>query len=110
MKLFRKRPYIPLEPSSTQEEVNQKPIVPEGLWKKCPSCGKKVLIATSYCLSCKKKVKGPDKKKEDDDEKDKEDKEDKDGEDKDDKDDDEKKKDKDKDKDDKDKEDEKKKK
>lgn len=77
---------------------------------KCPDCGKKVLIATSYCLSCKKKVKGPDKKKEDDDEKDKEDKEDKNGKDKDDKDDDEKKKDKDKDKDDKDKEDEKKKK
>lgn len=42
MKLFRKRPYIPLEPSSTPEEVNQKPIVPEGLWKKCPSCGKTI--------------------------------------------------------------------
>lgn len=56
MKLFRKRPYIPLEPSSTQEEVNQKPIVPEGLWKKCPSCGKTIyakdLGADQICPHC----------------------------------------------------------
>lgn len=56
MKLFRKRPYIPLEPSSTPEEVNQKPIVPEGLWKKCPSCGKTIyakdLGADQVCPHC----------------------------------------------------------
>jgi len=56
MKLFRKRPYIPLEPSSTQEEVNQKPIVPEGLWKTCPSCGKTIyakdLGADQVCPHC----------------------------------------------------------
>ena len=56
MKLFRKRPYIPLEPSSTQEEVNQKPIVPEGLWKKCPSCEKTIyakdLGADQICPHC----------------------------------------------------------
>jgi DNA-directed RNA polymerase subunit RPC12/RpoP len=33
---------------------------------KCPDCGSKVLKATSYCLKCKKKIKGGEKKKEDD--------------------------------------------
>lgn len=32
---------------------------------KCPDCGTKVLKATGYCLKCKKKVKGGDKKEED---------------------------------------------
>ncbi|MGP6139695.1 acetyl-CoA carboxylase, carboxyltransferase subunit beta [Jeotgalibaca sp. A127] len=56
MKLFRKRPYIPLGPSSTQEEANQKPIVPEGLWKKCPNCSKTIyskdLGADKMCPHC----------------------------------------------------------
>lgn len=42
MKLFQKRPYIPLEPSSTTEEASKKPIVPDGLWKKCPNCHKTI--------------------------------------------------------------------
>lgn len=42
MKLFRKRPYIPLEPTSTTEEETLKPIVPEGLWEKCPNCKKTI--------------------------------------------------------------------
>ena len=29
---------------------------------KCPDCGSKVLKATGYCLSCKKKIKGSEKK------------------------------------------------
>lgn len=29
----------------------------------CPDCGSKVLKATGYCLKCKKKIKGGDKKK-----------------------------------------------
>jgi hypothetical protein len=33
---------------------------------KCPDCGSKVLKATGYCLKCKKKIKGGDKKKDDD--------------------------------------------
>lgn len=39
---------------------------------KCPTCGGKVLSNTSYCLSCKKKVKNPNEKedKKDDDKKD----------------------------------------
>ena len=41
MKLFRKRPYIPLEPSSAVEEA-QKPVVPDGLWEKCPNCNKTI--------------------------------------------------------------------
>lgn len=41
MKLFRKRPYISLEPATLQEEV-QKPVVPEGLWEKCPNCKKTI--------------------------------------------------------------------
>ena len=38
----------------------------------CPTCGGKVLSSTSYCLSCKKKVKNPSEKddKKDDDKKD----------------------------------------
>lgn len=56
MKLFRKRPYIPLEPSSTQEEASQKPFVPEGLWKKCPNCSKTIyskdLGADKICPHC----------------------------------------------------------
>lgn len=56
MKLFRKRPFIPLEPSSTPDEVYQKPIVPEGLWKKCPSCGKTIyakdLGSNQVCPHC----------------------------------------------------------
>jgi DNA-directed RNA polymerase subunit RPC12/RpoP len=32
---------------------------------KCPDCGSKVLKATSYCLKCKKKIKGGDTKKDD---------------------------------------------
>ncbi|AZP05477.1 acetyl-CoA carboxylase, carboxyltransferase subunit beta [Jeotgalibaca ciconiae] len=42
MKLFRKRPYISLEPSTVSEEDVQKPVVPEGLWKKCPNCKKTI--------------------------------------------------------------------
>lgn len=56
MKLFRKRPYIPLEPASTQEEASQKPIIPEGLWKKCPNCSKTIyskdLGADKICPHC----------------------------------------------------------
>lgn len=42
MKLFRKRPYIPLQPvvETTGEEL--KPVVPEGLWEKCPNCKKTI--------------------------------------------------------------------
>ena len=32
---------------------------------KCPDCGSKVLKATGYCLSCKKKIKGGEKKDDD---------------------------------------------
>lgn len=44
---------------------------------KCPDCGTKVLKATGYCLKCKKKVKGGDKKEEDKEEDKKDKKEDK---------------------------------
>jgi ribosomal protein L37AE/L43A len=33
---------------------------------KCPDCGSKVLKATGYCLKCKKKIKGGEKKKDED--------------------------------------------
>jgi DNA-directed RNA polymerase subunit RPC12/RpoP len=33
---------------------------------KCPDCGSKVLKATGYCLKCKKKIKGSEKKKDED--------------------------------------------
>ncbi|MDE1547870.1 acetyl-CoA carboxylase, carboxyltransferase subunit beta [Jeotgalibaca caeni] len=42
MKLFRKRPYIPLQPSYQNDEEVQKPVVPEGLWEKCPNCSKTI--------------------------------------------------------------------
>lgn len=35
MKLFRKRPYIPIAQVPASKADNQKPIVPEGLWEKC---------------------------------------------------------------------------
>lgn len=56
MKLFRKRPYIPLEPSSAVEEAQQKPVVPEGLWEKCPNCNKTIyskdLGSEKICPHC----------------------------------------------------------
>ena len=42
MKLFRKRPYIPIAQVPASKADNQKPIVPEGLWEKCPNCQKTV--------------------------------------------------------------------
>lgn len=36
---------------------------------KCPDCGSKVLKATGYCLRCKKKIKGGEKKDDDKDKK-----------------------------------------
>lgn len=55
MKLFRKRPYIPLEPSSAVEEA-QKPVVPDGLWEKCPNCNKTIyskdLGSEKICPHC----------------------------------------------------------
>ena len=42
MKLFRKRPYIPIAQVPASKADNQKPIVPEGLWEKCPNCQKTI--------------------------------------------------------------------
>lgn len=42
MKLFRKRPYIPIAQVSASKADDQKPIVPEGLWEKCPNCQKTI--------------------------------------------------------------------
>ena len=42
MKLFRKRPYIPIAQVPASKADDQKPIVPEGLWEKCPNCQKTV--------------------------------------------------------------------
>ncbi len=56
MKLFRKRPYIPITPVPSSETDNQKPIVPEGLWEKCPNCQKTIyskdLGAEKVCPHC----------------------------------------------------------
>lgn len=42
MKLFRKRPYIPIAQVPASKADDQKPIVPEGLWEKCPNCQKTI--------------------------------------------------------------------
>lgn len=42
MKLFRKRPYIPIAQIPASKADDQKPIVPEGLWEKCPNCQKTI--------------------------------------------------------------------
>lgn len=42
MKLFRKRPYIPIAQVPASKAGDQKPIVPEGLWEKCPNCQKTI--------------------------------------------------------------------
>ena len=42
MRLFRKRPYIPIQPATQVETEEQKPVVPEGLWEKCPNCKKTI--------------------------------------------------------------------
>jgi len=42
MKLFRKRPYIPIAQVPASKADSQKPIVPEGLWEKCPNCQKTI--------------------------------------------------------------------
>lgn len=42
MKLFRKRPYIPIAQVPASKAADQKPIVPEGLWEKCPNCQKTI--------------------------------------------------------------------
>ncbi|MGX7023679.1 acetyl-CoA carboxylase, carboxyltransferase subunit beta [Vagococcus hydrophili] len=57
MGLFKKREYIRITPSQTQEETNQqKPFVPDGSWEKCPSCHKalhkKELGAERTCHHC----------------------------------------------------------
>lgn len=55
MKLFRKRPYIPLKPASALDS-EQKPVVPEGLWEKCPTCQKTIyskdLGTAKICPHC----------------------------------------------------------
>lgn len=55
MKLFRKRPYIPLKPASALDS-EQKPVVPEGLWEKCPTCQRTVyskdLGSAKICPYC----------------------------------------------------------
>lgn len=55
MKLFRKRPYIPLKPASALDS-EQKPVVPEGLWEKCPNCQKTIyskdLGSAKICPQC----------------------------------------------------------
>ena len=38
MKLFRKRPYIPIAQVPASKADDQKQIVPEGLWVKCLNC------------------------------------------------------------------------
>ena len=42
MKLFRKRHYIPIAQVPASKADDQKPIVPEGLWEKCPNCQKTI--------------------------------------------------------------------
>ena len=42
MKVFRKRPYIPIAQVPASKADDQKPIVPEGLWEKCPNCQKTI--------------------------------------------------------------------
>ena len=42
MKLFGKRPYIPLKSSTAAEDKELKPVVPDGLWEKCPNCNKTI--------------------------------------------------------------------
>ena len=42
MKLFRKRPYIPIAQVPASKADDQKPIVPEGLWEKCQNCQKTI--------------------------------------------------------------------
>jgi DNA-directed RNA polymerase subunit RPC12/RpoP len=45
--------------SNTEKEAGKADMI------KCPVCGSKVLKATGYCLKCKKKISGGDKKKDD---------------------------------------------
>ena len=56
MKLFRKRPYIPIAQVPASKADDQKPIVPEGLWEKCPNCQKtiysKALRKDKVCPHC----------------------------------------------------------
>lgn len=56
MKLFRKRPYIPIAQVPASKADDQKPIVPEGLWEKCPNCQKTIyskdLVKDKVCPHC----------------------------------------------------------
>lgn len=56
MKLFRKRPYIPLKSSTPAEDEELRPVVPDGLWEKCPNCNKTIyskdLGSDKICPHC----------------------------------------------------------
>ena len=55
--MFKKTTYIPLGNKEKESDAKEKPSVPEGLWIKCPKCGKMVykddVVANSYvCPKC----------------------------------------------------------
>lgn len=54
--LFKKNVYIEIKPSKNDEEV-KKPQVPEGMWLRCPKCGKTIykgdlINNLKVCFSC----------------------------------------------------------
>jgi len=55
MKLFRKKTYVPVQPSREEAKGNG-PSVPDGLWVKCAACGKTIysreLGAHKICPQC----------------------------------------------------------